>query len=172
MVRKCPTLLCHWRLAQNKEKSKLWSWLILGTRPPEACPPASCGQCYTQVITHLDKKSAFRHLETLTSHSSYLWASRAGPDPLLQVPISENKVSYLLHSDSSCRCRSVQGYQDALQHTAGAQEDWSGTSTGLCNPMKFNWKMTELHDYAELLSKLFSTMFTFLSWWQQLLSIC
>lgn len=123
MVRKCPTLLCHWRLAQYKEKSQLWSWLILGTRPPKACPPAPCGQCYTQVITHLDRKSAFSHLEALTPHSSYLWASRAEPDPLLQVPISENKVSYLFQS---------------LIHVLHV-------GAGLCKVTKMHWSTQQEH---------------------------
>lgn len=73
MLRKGPALLGQWKLVQYKDKSflcahdtlgnQLWSCLVLGTRPPEACRAASYCQCYIQVITHFATQGTFGHVE-------------------------------------------------------------------------------------------------------------
>lgn len=150
MVRKYPRLLGQWNFTQHKfllsayniPVKHLWSCVFLRTRRTKARPATSIIQ-RIQAITHLNVSSNLRHPDAPTPLSSHRWASSAAGGPsLLQVQTGS------LTCSKACSWSSVQRHQGELQHPTRAQEDLSGTSIHLCNPLKSNGKKTELHNYA------------------------
>lgn len=129
----------------------LHPWKSRGSREQDHLKPVLLPPVIS-VTTHLDTKA---HPEAQTPHSSQQWASRAGADQLFCRHLQVQRESLICSKPlySSCRWGSVRitktNWSTQQEHRKTAQVP----SEIYAIPQKFNWKMTGLHNSAELLTK-------------------